>query len=206
MLLYRISYTTSSIPVVPHLRHHARPPLSSPLTLSAVPIILHLHRASIVILPRLCCGPYCIIFHRSVYFPVVVCLPYPIGYYPLSALFCTTLLDMICSILILSLSNLILSLHFSILERLFYLSVIFSLFSDLPHFFSTCHHSAMLQSEHSPQLCLLRYACSISDMLNYDCSAHALICLLRSALISSLISAPSFVPLDLLISLKITYH
>ena len=73
-------------------------------------------------------------------------------------------------------------------------------------FFFACLHSDLLQSYHSTQLCLLWPAFSISDILNSDCSAHSLICLLRSALISLLGSTLSFVPLGLLISLKTTYH
>ena len=53
-----------------------------------------------------------------------------------------------------------------------------SLRSYLPRFFSTCLHSNLIQYDHPPHLCLLRSACSTSDILNYDCCAHALICLL----------------------------
>ena len=66
MLPFRISSPAVSIPVVPHLRHCARPPLYSPLTSSDILIILRIHCASIVVLPRLCCGPRRIIYHRSV--------------------------------------------------------------------------------------------------------------------------------------------
>ena len=112
MLPYRISSTAVSIPVVLHLRYRDRPPLSSPPTLSAIPIIPHLHRASIVILLHLCCSPHRIIFHRSVYFDAVVCLPSPIGSSPCYLSFCTALLATICSTLIFSLSALIFSLRF----------------------------------------------------------------------------------------------
>ena len=67
----RISSATVSIHIVPHLLHPARPLPSSTLTLSAIPIILHLHRSSIFILLRLCCGPHHIIFHLPVYFSAV---------------------------------------------------------------------------------------------------------------------------------------
>ena len=82
LLSSRISSAAVSIHVVLYLRHHARPLLSSPLTMSAIPIILNLRHASIFILPPLCCGPHLIIFHCSVYFSVVVCLPSPIIYSP----------------------------------------------------------------------------------------------------------------------------
>ena len=81
MLPSRISSAAVSIPVVPHLCHCSRPPLSSPLIVSAISIIPHFHYASIVILPRLCCSPHCIIFHRSVYFSAVVSLTSLIGYF-----------------------------------------------------------------------------------------------------------------------------
>ena len=71
LLLFRISSASVYIPIVPHLCHSSHLPLSSLLTLSSIPIIPHLHRASIVILPRLCCGSRCIIFHCHVYFAVV---------------------------------------------------------------------------------------------------------------------------------------
>ena len=103
-------------------------------------------------------------------------------------------------------SDLLTTLFFSLLARLFSLSVMFLICSDLPRFFTTCIHYALLQSDHFPQLCLLLSAFSMYDLLNSDFSAHALIWLLRSAWISSLRSAMSFVPLDLLISLKINHH
>ena len=84
------------------VRHTSPPP-----TLSAIPIILHLYHASIVILPHLCCGPHQIIFHRPAYFSAAVCLPSWHGSYPRSASFCTTLLTPLCSALIFSLSALI---------------------------------------------------------------------------------------------------
>ena len=78
-------------------------------------------------------------------------------------------------------SDLLTTFLFSLLARLFSLCVIFSLRSNLPRFLSTCLHSALLQSDNSPHICLLQSACSISNMLNYYFYAHALIWLLRSA-------------------------
>ena len=89
----RICSASVYIHFVPHLRHHYCPPTSSPLTLSSIPIILHLHCASIVILPRLCCISCRIIFHHPVYFATVVCLPSRIEDFPCSASFCTTLVS-----------------------------------------------------------------------------------------------------------------
>ena len=103
-------------------------------------------------------------------------------------------------------SDLLTTIFFSILARLFSLSVMLLLCSDLPRFFTTFLHSALFQSDHYPQLCFLWSAFSISDPLNSYCYDHALICLLRSAWIRSLRSALSFVPLEPLISLKITLH
>ena len=119
-------------------------------------------------------------------------------------LYYTDLFDLLCPTFLTLCSDLIATLFFSLLERLFSLSVMFSLRSDLPRFFSTWLHSDMLQSDYSPQICIILFACSISYQLNSDWSAHDLVCLLRSALISSLVSAPYFVPLELLISLQIT--
>ena len=112
MLTSRISSTAISIHIVPHLFHHTFMPLSSPLTSSAIPVIPHLYRASILILLRLCCSPHSIIFHRSVSFAAVDCLPSLIRYSPRSASFCTTLLAPLLSTLLFSLSALILSLRF----------------------------------------------------------------------------------------------
>ena len=112
MLPSHISSAPIFITVVPHLRHHARTPLSSPPTLSAIPFIVHLHRASIVIFPHLCCGTYHIIFYRSVYFAAVFCPPSPIGSSTCSLSFCTTLLAPLCFTLLFLLSALIFSLHF----------------------------------------------------------------------------------------------
>ena len=95
-----ISSAAVSVPVFLHLRHHAPLPLYSPLNLSAIPIILHLHHTYIVILPHLCCGPYHIIFYRYVYFAAVICPPSPIGSSPHSASFCTTLIAPLCSTLL----------------------------------------------------------------------------------------------------------
>ena len=107
MLLSHNCSTAVYIPISPHLCHHAHPSLSSPLTLSSISIILHLRRTYIFILWRLCCGPYHIIFHRSVYFAAVVSLPSLIGFSPCYASFCTTLLDPLCSTLLFLLSALI---------------------------------------------------------------------------------------------------
>ena len=141
------------------------------------------------------------------YFAVVVCLPSLVGSYPCSASFCTTLLDLLCYTLIFSLSDLIFSLRFSFFFwHVSSISPWCSCYASICHIFTTCLHSAVLQSDHFPQICLLRSVLSITDMLNYDCSVHALICLLRSDWISSLRSSLSFVPMDLLISLKITHN
>ena len=110
LLPSHISSTAVTIPSVPHLRHRALPPLSSPLTFSFTPIILHLHRTSIIIFPRLRCGPYHNIFHSSMYFTVVACLNSPIGSSHCSVLLCTTLLVPLCSTLLFSLFALIFSL------------------------------------------------------------------------------------------------
>ena len=103
-------------------------------------------------------------------------------------------------------SDVLTTLFFYIFAWLFSLSVMFLLRSYMPSFPSICLHSDLIQSDHSPQLCLLRSACSISDLLNSYCSTHALICSLRYAWISSLRSVLPFIPLDLLFSLKITHH
>ena len=92
------------------------------------------------------------------------------------------------------------------LVRLFSLYVMFLLRCDLPRFSSlafTLLWSNMIIPLSSVWSDLLPL---ISDLLNSDCSAHDLICLLWSSWISSLRSALSFVPLDLLIYLKITHH
>ena len=101
---------------VPHLLHccihpccPASPPPCWSATVFTTDIICHTH------LLHLCCGPYHIIFQRSVYFAAVVCLPSPIRYSPCSESFCTTLLVMLCSPLLFSLSTLIFSLHISFL-------------------------------------------------------------------------------------------
>ena len=53
-------------------------------------------------------------------------------------------------------SDLLTTLFFSLLELIFSLSVMFSLRSDLQYVFSIFLHSALLQSDHPPQLCLIR--------------------------------------------------
>ena len=92
-------------------------------TLSEIPIIPHLYCASIVILPRLCCSPHRIIFHRPMYFATVVCLHYRIGSSTRSASFYTTLLAPLCSAQIFSLSALIFLLRFSFLFGTAFLSL-----------------------------------------------------------------------------------
>ena len=134
----RISSAALSIPVVLNLLHRACPLLSSPLTLYAIPIILHLHRASVVILPRLCYSPHRIIFHRHVYFAAVVCLPSWIGSSPRSPSLCTTLLAPLWSALLYSLSALIFSLRFSLL------------FWDGSSLYPWCSHSAPICCVFSP--------------------------------------------------------
>ena len=137
MFPYHISSAAVSIPVVLHLRHSARLPLSSPLTMSAIPIILHLHCISIVVLPRLCCSPYQIIFHLSVYFAAflsafsdwifsLICIV--LYYTAFSALLHTNFLTLYFDLLS--------KLLFYILARLFSISVMFLICSNLPHFFS----------------------------------------------------------------------
>ena len=115
LLTSRISSAAISTPVVPHLHPCAHPTLSSLLKLYSIPIISHLHRISILILPHLCCGSHRIIFHRTVYFAIVVCQPSRILSSPHSALFCTTLIAPLFSALIFSLSTLIFSLIFPFL-------------------------------------------------------------------------------------------
>ena len=89
---------------------------SPPPALSYIPIILHLYRVSIVILLCLCCGPHLIIFNFPAYVAAVVCLPYRIRSSPCSALFYTTLLNLLCLVILLSFSNLIFSLRFFLLS------------------------------------------------------------------------------------------
>ena len=125
-----------SIPVFPHLQHHAHPPLSSPLTLSAISIIPNIRCASIVVLPHCCCGSHRIIFHGFVYFAAVVC---------------NKLLAPLCSTPPSSLSDLFISLrfYFSIVTAILSLcDVLASLQSAA--FFSTCLHFVLLQSDHPP--------------------------------------------------------
>ena len=160
LLPSHISSTAVSIHVVPHLCHHARLLLSSPLTLSSVPIILHLQRASIlsshvsvVVLIALSSIVLCTSPSLFVYL-------LRIRYSPRSMSFCTTLLAPLFSKIIFSLSSLIFSLHFYFL---FWHGSSLSLRDFLSSlrdaaFFSSCLHSALLQSDHSPQLCLIRSA------------------------------------------------
>ena len=203
---------------VPHLllhRIHLYCPSSLPSCLSATvftaELVYHPHYTASK--PRLHCPPPASLLRfSSHYLPshcVLLChclYTFSDRIFPRSTSCCTTLLAPLCSALLFSLSALIFSLQFSLLARLFSLSVIFSLRSDLTRFLSPCLHSALLQSDHLPQICLLRYACSISGLLNSDFSAHALICLFQYAWIRSLRSALSFVTLELLISFKINHH
>ena len=99
-------------------------------------------------------------------------------------LYCTACSALLHTTFLTLRSDLLNNFFFSLLLRLFSLSVIFSLRSDLPRFFSTCLHCAMLQSDHSPQLCLIQSNFFISDMLNSYFSSHRMIWCLRSALIS----------------------
>ena len=116
----------------------------------------------------------------------------------------TSLSSMLRNTFLILRSDIITVIFSSLLARIFYLSVMFSLCADMPRLFSTCLNSSPLQSDHYPQLCLVWYFWSISALLNSDCSAHATVCLLRYSWMSSLRSALSFAPLGLLISLKIT--
>ena len=93
----------------------------------------------------------------------------------------------------------------SLLPSLFY-DLIFLLHFDLPCFSQLAFIT--IRSDHSLQLCLLR---SVSALIKYNRPAHDPICLLRSELLARigstcLRSALCFAPIDLLISLKITYH
>ena len=77
LLCRRIHIPVSPSPLSP-LSHIytaaiARRP-SPPPTLSAIPIIPHLYRGSVVILLYLCCGPHYIVFNRPESFAAVVCL------------------------------------------------------------------------------------------------------------------------------------
>ena len=132
------SSNISSVAFLYILRHRIHPccPASPPPCLSAAVftanLVQHLYYpASPPRLhcypPRFCCSPYCIIFHHSVYFAVVVCLPSPIVSSPCSALICTTLFAPICSTLIFLLSSLIFSIYFSFLFwHISYLSLWYS--------------------------------------------------------------------------------
>ena len=101
---------------IPHLLRfsiHICCPASPPLCSST-----YVFTADLVWYPyltRLCCSPYTIIFHSYVYFAAVVCLPSPVGSSPHSASFCTALLALLWSTLILSLPDLIFSLNSSFL-------------------------------------------------------------------------------------------
>ena len=184
MLTSRFSSTTVSIHVATHIRHHARPPLSLPLTLSAIPIIPYLHRASIFILPRLCCGYHCIILHLPVYSAAGVCIPSRVGYSPRSGSLCTTLLASLCSTLLFSLSALIFSHWFSFFCQGSSLSVWFSRSAPIcPVFlYLSSFRSAPIWAFHSAlsyPICLihiwsdeLKLLRSCSDLLDSICLDH----------------------------------
>ena len=81
---------------VPHLlcRHihpccPASPPMCSSAAVFTSDLVYHTY------LPRICCGPNRIFFHRSVYFAAVVCLPSPVGSSHCYAPFCTKLIALI---------------------------------------------------------------------------------------------------------------
>ena len=118
----------------------------------------------------------------------------------------TDIFSLICTTFLTFWSNLLNIIIASLLARVFSLSLMFSLHSDLPHFFSTCLHSDPLQSVHFPQIYLLQSSCPVSILINYDFSDRALFCLFQSAWISSIGSALYFVILDLLIYLEIAHH
>ena len=137
LFLSHISYSAVSIHVAPYLCHHARSTLSSPLTLSAILIILHLYRASIVVLPRHYLPSFRVLCHFcfSTFSDwILSSLCVVLCYTSCSALLHTTFLNIR--------SDLLTTLYFSVLARLISLSVMFLIRSDLPRFFSTCFHSA----------------------------------------------------------------
>ena len=133
-------------------RLHCHPPVSM------MRLSLH-HLPSSCLLRRRCLSTFSV----QIFFSICVVLYYT----ACSALLRITFLTLH--------SDLITTLFFSLLARLFSLSVMFSLCSDLPRFFFTCLHSALLRSDHSPQLCLLLSSCFISDMINSNLSDHSLI-------------------------------
>ena len=125
---------------------------SPPPTLSIIPIIPHLYRFSIVILPHLFCSTHCIFLHCPAHLAAIVCLTFQLGssldlcrsilhYTAHSALLHTNFIT-ICS-------DLLTTLLYSVLAHIFSLCVMFLLHSNMPHFSSTCLHSAMLKSDHS---------------------------------------------------------
>ena len=150
-----------------NFRHRACPPLSSPLTLSAIPT----SRVYVAVLIEL--------------FPIVPCTSPPLFVYLLRS---DLLLALRRSVLHCLLRSDIQYFSYSTLWSSHYTFIFYfdtALLSicdvlDLLRyvtFFITWLHYALLQPDHSPQLCLLRSAFYISDLLNYYCSAHALICL-----------------------------
>ena len=212
--------TDLSISVVPHfLRrriHPCFPTSQSPFSSAAVTtadIVCHTcYPSSPPILH--CYHPACLLRSLSHYLPSFRvpcrrCLSTCSD--QIFSLLCVVLYYTACSALIQTTfltfhSDLLTTIFCSLLARLFSLSVMLFLCSNLPRFFLTCLQYNLLQSDHSSQICLLLSAFSISDMVNSDWSALSLIWLFRSSLIIFLRSALSFVPLELLISLKITYR
>ena len=196
MLMYHISSAAVSIPVVLHLRHRARPPMSSQLTLAAIPTS-HVSVAALIafsfIVP--CTLPLFFVYllqsdilfalRRSILHCLICYDPHWFSHSPIWSSRYTFLF---------SFGTALLSLY----------DVLALLLSAT--FFTTWLHSALLQSDNSPHICLIWYDLSISDILNSDSSAHALIYLLLSAWIILIRYDLSFVPLDLLIYLKITHH
>ena len=61
-------YLVSHIFTAAIIQHPSPPP-----TFSSISIIPNIYRASIVILPRLCCVPHCIVFRSPVSFATVIC-------------------------------------------------------------------------------------------------------------------------------------
>ena len=119
LLRHRI-HLPISLPLLCHFPHIYTTVIflwSSPSpSLSAILIILYLYRTSDFILPRIYCGPCCSIFYCPVYSDNVIYLPYRIRYSILSVFLSTTLFDLLCPKLFLSLSENILSLQFFLLS------------------------------------------------------------------------------------------
>ena len=124
LLPSHISSVAVSIPVVLNAFHRAHPPLSSPLTLSFSPT----SRVSVAVLITL---SSIIPFTSPLFFVYLLLLDLislciVLYYTACSALLHTTLLTIF--------SDILNTIFFSLLARIFYISVIFSLSSDLPCF------------------------------------------------------------------------